>query len=441
MSTDDASGAATRVVAARVIDAVLHQGRSLKLTLVPALAGLRDPRDRALVEAIAFHALRHARRYRFVLGQWMDRPLPAREHLLEALLLAGLAQLDALALPAHAAVATTAEAARGLRKPAFVGLVNALLRRATRETLPTNPDPAIAQSCPDWLLARLRRDWPERWQDMLAASNEIAPVWLRVNAAATTRQACLQRLHAAGVGARAVAWPPHALCLDEGVAPTTLPGWDEGVMSVQDAAAQATVEALAPHAGERVLDLCCAPGGKTAALLESADIELLAIDDDAGRMRRVEATLERLHLRRRVRLRVADGADPAAWWDGRPFDAVLLDAPCSATGIIRRQPDIKWHRREADVAALTAIQDRLLDAAWRVLRPGGRLLYATCSILREENADRIAAFLARTPDAAERPLDPHFGQAAHPGWQRLPGDAGMDGFYYALLGKLSAPSG
>ncbi|MBS0193853.1 MAG: 16S rRNA (cytosine(967)-C(5))-methyltransferase RsmB [Proteobacteria bacterium] len=438
MTTVDSSGAGSRAVAARAIDAVLHDGRSLKAVLADALPTLPDPRDRALVEAICFQALRHARRYRFVLQQWMQRPLPAREHLLESLLLAGLAQLDALGLPAHAAVAATAEAARNVRKPAFVGLVNALLRRAAREPLPVSEDPAIAHSYPDWLIARLRADWPQQWQDVLAAGNTIAPMWLRVNAATISRDAYAQRLREAGIDVDVPTWPPEALRLDVGVATETLPGWSEGLVSVQDAAAQAAVAALALREGERVLDMCCAPGGKTAAMLETAAIDLLALDSDARRMRRVESALERLHLRRRVRLRVADASDVDAWWDGEPFDAVLLDAPCSATGIIRRQPDIKWHRRETDIAVLTAVQDRLLDAAWRVLRPGGRLLYATCSILREENAARIAAFLARTHDAIGQPLDECYGEPANPGRQRLPGAQGMDGFYYALLGKDSS---
>lgn len=435
MTANSGDGSASRVVAAQAIDAVLHEGRSLKAVLAQQLPAIADARDRALIEAICFHALRHARRYRFVLRQWLARPLPAREHRLEALLLAGLAQLDAMALPAHAAVAATAEAARGLRKPAFVGLVNALLRRATREPLPRSDDPAIAHSYPDWLLRRLRVDWPQQWSEVLPAGNAVAPMWLRVNTAAITRERYLQRLHETQIDAHAPDWPLAALRLDEGVAAENLPGWREGQVSVQDAAAQMAVAALDLRGGERVLDLCCAPGGKAAAMLETAAVELLAIDDDARRMRRVEDTLERLHFRRRARLRVADGGDVDAWWDGQPFAAVLLDAPCSATGIIRRQPDIKWHRREADLAALVATQDHLLDAAWRVLAPGGRLLYATCSILREENDQRIAAFLARTPDARELLLDARYGHEVAPGRQRLPGEAGMDGFYYARLVK------
>jgi 16S rRNA (cytosine967-C5)-methyltransferase len=438
MTAPIVKGAESRAAAARAIDAVLHDGRSLKAVLGEALAHVPDVRDRALVEAICFQALRHVRRYRFALAGWMDKPLPAREHLVESLLLAGLAQVDALAMPAHAAVSATAEAARLLRKPAFVGLVNALLRRATREALPTSDDPAIAHSYPAWLVARLRKDWPDDADAMLAAGNQIAPLWLRVNRRALDRAAYAQRLHAMDIAAHAPESPAQALRLDQGAAPEALPGWSEGEVSVQDAAAQLAVEALGPRDGERILDMCSAPGGKSAAMLEAADIELAALDNDAHRLTRVDAGLRRLRLRERATLSAADAADCATWWDGRPFDAVLLDAPCSATGIIRRQPDIKWHRRESDLAALATAQDRLLDAAWHVLRPGGRLLYATCSILRAENAERIAAFLARTDDAMEEPLDARFGHPAEPGRQRLPGEDGMDGFYYALVRKNEA---
>jgi 16S rRNA (cytosine967-C5)-methyltransferase len=428
-------GAAARAASARAIDAVLHDGRSLKAVLAESLKSIADVRDRALVEAICFHALRHLRRYRHALSQWMDKPLPAREHIVESLLLAGLAQLDALALPAHAAVSATAEAARLLRRPAFVGLVNALLRRAAREPWPTSDDPAIVHSYPDWLVARLSADWPEDIDALLAAGNRIAPLWLRVNARASDRATYAQTLHASDIASESPDWPAHAMRLDQGAAPERLPGWGEGMVSVQDAAAQLATAALAPRDGERVLDACSAPGGKSAAMLEVAEIVLTALDNDRERLARVDATLHRLQLRRHTTLQAADAADLDGWWRGEPFDAVLLDAPCSATGILRRQPDIKWHRRESDLVALTATQDRLLDALWRVVRPGGRLLYATCSLLRAENSERVAAFLARTSDATELPLDARYGRAANPGRQRMPGEDGMDGFYYALLGK------
>jgi 16S rRNA (cytosine967-C5)-methyltransferase len=427
-----------RAAAARALDAVLHDGRSLKSLLPQALAEFDDVRDRALLEAICFHALRHRRRYEHALSTWMPRPLPQREHLLRALLLVGLAQLDALALPAHAAVSVTAEAARLLERKPHVALVNALLRRATREAWPQLADPAIACSYPDWIVARLQRDWPQQWHAILEAGNAIAPTWLRVNARMATAPQYAERLHDAGIAATLPMFPAQALRLDSGIIAERLPGWNDGAVSVQDGAAQLAVEALAPQPGERVLDACAAPGGKSAHLLERAGaIALTAIDSDAARLLRVGETLRRLRLDDAVALRCADAAELDRWWDGVAFDAVLLDAPCSATGIIRRQPDIKWHRRESDLVALTMQQDRLLDALWRVLRPGGRMLYATCSILAEENAQRIDAFLMRTPDAEPQALDANHGQVSGAGRQRLPGDDGMDGFFYALLRKAT----
>ncbi len=431
------AGAAPRALAARILAAVLC-GRSLKAELAAKLPAIADARDRALVEAICFGALRARRRYEFALSRWMPRPLPAKDARIHALLLAGLAQLEAMRLPAHAAIAATAEAARVLDRPMHVGLVNALLRRATREPLPASDDPAIAHDHPDWLLAALRRDWPEDWPAIVSANRREAPLWLRVNAARIARDDYAQRLHDAGIAFRVARFPRAALMLERALPPSRLPGWDAGLVSVQDGAAQLAVEALDARPGERVLDACAAPGGKTAQLLEGAQgIDLVALDVDEARLARVRDTLTRLGLDARATLRAADAAAPAAWWDGRPFDAIVLDAPCSATGIVRRQPDILWHRRASDIAALVATQARLLDALWTMLKPGGRLLYATCSTLRDENDRQIAAFLTRTSDAEACALDARYGRSSGAGRQRLPGEDGMDGFFHALLRKSS----
>ena len=433
-----AAGAALRAQAARALIAVLVDGRSLKSVLAEVLPGIADIRDRALLEAICFSVLRHRRRYEFAISQWLAKPLPARDAATHMLLLSGLAQLDDLRLPAHAAVAATAEAARLIDRAPLVGLVNALLRRATREALPESDAQAVRSSHPDWLFEKLRADWPDAAEALLAANNQPGPVWLRVNAARTTRDDYAERLVAAGYGAIVPEFPEHAIRLDSPGAPQSLPGWRDGAVTVQDGAAQLAVTALALKADERVLDACAAPGGKAAQIAEIVGIHgtLLALDTDAGRLPRVRETLARLRLESpHVDLRAADAADTAAWWDGVAFDAILLDAPCSATGIIRRQPDIKWHRRAEDVPALVAQQARLLDALWPTLAPGGRLLYATCSVLKDENERQVVAFLARTPDAAPLPLDDRFGRAAGAGRQRLPGEDAMDGFFYALLAK------
>ncbi len=433
--TPGGAGVAVRALAARVLHAVAHEGRSLKAELNSALAQLEDPRDRALLEAICFAALRQRARYDAALRDWMQKPPGARDGELRCLLWAGFAQLDVLGLPAHAALSSTVEAARGLKRTHQAGLVNALLRRAQREGIPAG-DPA--QSWPAWLQARIRRDWGERAGAIFAGSAEAAPLWLRINRRHTDPLRYLERLRVEWPELQASTTPllDDGLRVDTPVAVILLPGFDEGWISVQDGSAQAVADALAPPRGSRVLDACAAPGGKAAHLLErDPELDLLALDIDARRMRRVKDNLARSGVT--ARTHVADAADVAAWWDGRPFDAVLLDAPCSATGVVRRQPDVLLHRRPEDVDTLVQTQGRLLEACWTVLRPGGALLYATCSILKDENERQIDAFLQRTSDArAEDPGDA-FGHVSGAGRQRLPGEQGMDGFFYARLRKAA----
>ncbi len=429
------SGAATRIVATQVLDAVLHRGRSLKTELSGALPKFPDPRDRALVEAICFTALRQRARYDAALAAWMPKPPGKRDGELRALLHAGFAQLDGLGLPPHAAVAETVEAARALQRSHQAGLVNALLRRAQRDGLPSG-DPDAAW--PDWLLQRLRRDWPQQIDAIVHASAQPGPLWLRVNRQLGTRAACVERLQASGIQTQVPDAPADALRIDTPVPVSALPGFADGEVSVQDGSAQWVADALSPAIGARVLDACAAPGGKAAHLLErDPTLQLIALDVDPARLAQVRATFARLAVGRAVQLHAADACELDAWWDGRPFDAILIDAPCSATGIVRRQPDILLHRRESDLAALLATQARLLDTLWTTLAPGGALLYATCSILVDENAGQVDAFLARTPDAIAEPLDARFGRVSGAGRQRLPGEDGMDGFFYARLGKAA----
>jgi len=427
------SGAASRVAAARVLDAVLHRGRSLKAELAAALPKLEDSRDRALVEAICFAALRQRARYDAALKAWIAKPLPKRDDELRALLHVGFAQVDALGLPAHAAVDATVEATRSLGRAHQAGMVNALLRRALREPL---PEAHPADAWPAWLRDRLRADWPEDYEALLAASATPAPTWLRVNPRLIARDAYAVKLHEAGIGSTAPDGFADALRVDGSLSVATLPGFAAGEVSVQDGAAQRVADALSPAPGARVFDACAAPGGKSAHLLErDRSLRLTAVDSDERRLRKVAETLARLQLDGDVTLRAADASKPDDWWDGVPFDAILLDAPCTATGIVRRQPDILLHRRKSDLAAVVELQARLLDAAWTMLRPGGVLLYATCSILKAENERQVADFLARTPDASADALDERFGRATGNGRQRLPGEDGMDGFFYARLTK------
>ncbi len=429
------SGVAPRLAAARVLAAVGDRGRSLKAELATALPGLEDVRDRALVEAICFAVLRRRPAYEAALAQWLQRPLPRRDAELVALLMAGFAQLDVLQLPAHAALSATVEAVRALGRPRQAGMVNALLRRAQREGF---PEVAADAAWPHWLRHQLRLDWGDRAASVFAASQLPAPLWLRVNRRQTSVPDYLARLAEAGLAGEADTALPDAVRLAQAVPVAQLPGFAEGRVSVQDGSAQQVADALPLAAGARVLDACAAPGGKSAHLLERhPGLQLTALDVDARRLQRLRQTLQRTGQDAGAVLKAADAGDLAAWWDGTPFDAVLLDAPCSATGIVRRQPDVLLHRRAEDIDALCALQARLLDATWRTLRPGGQLLYTTCSLLRRENADQVEAFLARHPDAAAAPLPEHFGHASGSGRQRLPGERDCDGFFYARLLKAS----
>ena len=424
-------GVETRVFAAKVLDAVIHNGRSLKAELAKVLPQLPDPRDRALLEAMCFAALRQRARYDAALKSWLQKPLGQKDGELRALLLAGFAQIDAMGLPAHAALSVTVEATRALGRPHQAGMVNALLRRGQREGF---PEADAAAAWPAWLRRKIVEDWGDHAAAIFEASARAAPLWLRVNRAKGTRDAYAMRLQAADIATATDATLTDALRIDAPVAVAALPGFDEGDASVQDGAAQLVADALSLAAGMRVLDACAAPGGKAAHLLErEPSLRLLALDVDARRLNRVRETLSRTHGV--ADFRVADASDVSAWWDGEPFDAVLLDAPCSATGIVRRQPDVLLHRTADDIVALAALQARLLDALWKTVKPGGVLLYATCSILKHENEHQVAAFLSRTPDARADLLDASYGHAAGPGRQRLPGEQGMDGFFYARLLK------
>lgn len=428
-----APGVATRVLAAKVLDAVVHNGRSLKAELAKALPQLADSRDRALLEAMCFSALRQRTRYDAALRLWLQKPLGEKDGELRALLLAGFAQIDAMGLPAHAALSVTVEAARALGRPHQAGMVNALLRRAQREGF---PETDASAAWPVWLRNKISLQWEVHAPAIFEASAHAAPLWLRVNRARCTRDAYAKRLQAAGIVVANEESLPDALRIDVPVAVTALPGFAEGDVSVQDGAAQKVADALSLTAGMRVLDACSAPGGKAAHLLErDPSLRLLALDVDCRRLGRVKETLARTGVE--AELKVADAANLDAWWDGSPFGAVLLDAPCSATGIVRRQPDVLLHRKPEDIVALAALQARLLDAVWKVLQPGGVMLYATCSILKEENEHQVAAFLSRTPDAGVDTLPANYGYPAGHGRQRLPGEQGMDGFFYARICKAN----
>jgi 16S rRNA (cytosine967-C5)-methyltransferase len=380
------------------------------------------------------------------LAALLDRPGAKQDPQVRALLLVGLYQLLHGATPEHAAVSETVEAARSLGKPRAAGLVNAVLRRLLREREAVlgraHAGRPARHAHPAWMLDAFARDWPERWEQIAAAGNEEPPMWLRVNARRGTRDAYRARLADAGLPSEPAAFAPEALRLGAPADVNALPGFADGEVSVQDAAAQLAPRFLGAQPGMRVLDACAAPGGKACHLLELVPgiAELVALELDAKRAARIESNLARLGLAARVV--VADAAAPQDWWDGKPFDRILLDVPCSGTGVIRRHPDIKLLRRPADIPRFAAQQARLLRAAWGVLAPGGRLVYASCSVLAAENAQVVAGLLAQEREAADvtesaRLLLPGAlpWQVAGPGCALPSGAAGADGFYYACLEK------
>lgn len=426
-----------RADAATVIAAVLD-GRSLKAVLGPAEHRTADPRDRALLHAIVLGAVRGVLHWRAALRILLQAPLPARARVVEAALIAAFAQIDEMGLPAHAVVDETVAAVRLLRLPGYAGLTNAVLRRWLRErdaiAAVIATDDEGRHRHPAWLLARLRSDWPQDWPAIVAAGNTAAPMWLRVNPQRTTVVDYQALLAAIDVDAQPCASLPQALRLTVAVPVARLPRFQDGWVSVQDGAAQYAAELLAPEPGHRVLDACAAPGGKTAHLIErSSAIDVTAIDIEPGRLARVEENLGRLGLR--ATLATGDIGVPATWWDGAPFDRILLDAPCSATGILRRQPDVRLHRRATDIVTLASQQRRLLESLWPLLARGGRLLFAVCSVLREESDGVLAPFLAAHDDASTLPLDIPAARPLDTATQLLPGEHDMDGFAYALLAK------
>ncbi|MDO8704897.1 MAG: 16S rRNA (cytosine(967)-C(5))-methyltransferase RsmB [Sulfuricaulis sp.] len=430
-----------RAVAAKVVTEVIVHARYLDAALVESLDAL-PPTQRhaaALIQEMAYGVLRWFHQLEAIAALWLAKPLKEKDQDIHALLLVGLYQLRHMRVARHAAVTETVDAATALKKPWAKNLLNACLRSYLRETERAQAtiaaQPAARFSHPDWLLAEIRRDWPDDWERILAANNERPPMVLRVNRRRQTRAHYLARLAQAGIAAKPLPLTETAVMLETPVPVSELPGFGQGEVSVQDAAAQFAAVLLDAHAGERVLDACAAPGGKTGHLLEHTPglVELVALDREPARVALIEQNLARLSLM--AQTITGDAAHPAGWWDGRPFDRLLVDVPCSATGVIRRHPDIKLRRRPEDLPKLIATQAQILDGLWPLLKPGGKLLYVTCSMLPTENEKQVESFLARHADAKEVALPMNAGRARSRGWQVLPGEADMDGFYYACIGK------
>lgn len=439
------TGAASRAAAAVALQQVLVEQRSLNQALPDACKrfSVADA-DKPLVQAICFGVLRELPSLQWLLSQLLDKPLKKKASVVHYLLLAGIYQLRHMRTAAYGAVSASVDSCPLLRQNSLKGLVNANLRRYQREQsvleekLSAQGDTTFNH--PGWLLRRLRQHYPTQWQDIVSANQQHPPMWLRVNQrhhSAAAYQALLQQTgqqtrQQAGIEARTEPSLPQALCLNTACDVSQLPGFEQGWVSVQDAAAQYAAGMLELSDGQRVLDACAAPGGKSAHILETADVALTALDIDPVRLERIEQTLSRLSLN--AALITADAAD-AGWWDGTLFDRILVDAPCSATGVIRRHPDIAWLRRDSDIENLVSTQADILDNLWPMLRPGGMLVYATCSVLNDENSAQIARFVQRHPDAKSVPTGP---QQSTQGWQLLPQPEGHDGFFYARLRKTVA---
>ncbi|MEL6869763.1 MAG: 16S rRNA (cytosine(967)-C(5))-methyltransferase RsmB [Pseudomonadota bacterium] len=436
---------ATRAAAARAVVSVLGNGRSLDAALAAQRERLQAS-SYALQASLCYGVLRHRSALEWMLSKLMRKPLPAREGEVQALLMCGIFELWQLSTPAHAAVAETVGATAVLQRKGLRGLCNGVLRAFMRqrdalvaEWADAPLSTAIRSSHPKWFVDAVQNDWPEHWRAILDANNTQAPMWLRVNPRQTTADRYAEQLQAAtGITAHTHPDAPEALLLSEPVGVTALPGFDDGQVSVQDLAPQLVAHYLDAAPGMRVLDACAAPGGKAAHLQELADnqLELTALDIDGRRLQRVRETFDRLQLD--ADLQVADASQPDDWWDGRRYERIVIDAPCTATGVIRRHPDIKWLRRESDVAAMAARQLALLHALWPMLTDDGCLLFATCSVLRAENHAVVSAFCDSTDGAYvsnELRSDNRSGLMRQERWglSVLPGESAADGFFISRI--------
>ncbi|MCL1140730.1 16S rRNA (cytosine(967)-C(5))-methyltransferase RsmB [Shewanella pneumatophori] len=422
-----------RALAAKVVFQVLEKGISLSVALPEQQKNLDNGKDKALLAELCYGVMRYLPQLDKQVSDCMSKQMKGKQRIVHQLLLVGCYQLYFTRIPSHAAISETAEACRQLKFEGLVKVVNGVLRNIQRQEKPLSTDnDTLAYNTPAWIIKRLKEAYPDNWQNVIEQSHERPPMWLRNNQQSQTRETYLQAL--AGLDIEAEAGnSPDSILLSSPRDVMQLPGFETGAASVQDGAAQWAATLLAPQGSELVLDACAAPGGKSCHLLELApEIKLVAVDFDAKRLERVQQNLDRLSLN--AELVHGDAADIDSWWQGDKFDRILLDAPCSATGVIRRHPDIKWLRKNNDIEELAQLQSKIFDHCWKWLKPGGTLLYATCSILPQENKDQVSAFLARTPDATLVPIE----EQANPsdiGWQIVPGQNSMDGFYYARLVK------
>ncbi|MBG5929662.1 16S rRNA (cytosine(967)-C(5))-methyltransferase RsmB [Providencia rettgeri] len=418
-----------RSIAATAIFQVLDNGQSLS-TVLPDLQRNINDKDKALLQEICFGVLRYLPKLEWFISQLMEKPLTGKQRTLHYLIMVGIYQLLYTRIPPHAALAETVDGAVALKKPQLKGLINGVLRSFQRQQVQLEERIANNTSQylhPSWLLKRLQTAYPEDWQSIIEANNQRPPMWLRVNSQHHTTAQYLNLLEQSEITAHLHPSHPNAIRLDEPTAVSRLPGFEDGWSTVQDVSAQGCAELLEPQNGESILDLCAAPGGKTTHILELAPrANVIAVDIDEYRLKRVKENL--IRLKQHAVVIQGDGTQPEKWAKDQQFDRILLDAPCSATGVIRRHPDIKWLRRDSDINELAQLQAQILEAIWPYLKPGGTLLYATCSIMPEENGKQIQNFLSKHNDAS-------LNDGTDAGLQVLPSTNGGDGFFYARLVK------
>jgi 16S rRNA (cytosine967-C5)-methyltransferase len=435
----------SRLAVVKILLQVTQHGRNLP-DAIAKYTDNTEENDRPLIQAMSYGVIRLLPRLEYIADQLISKPLKTKDYDVVLLILSGLYQLIEMRIPDHAAVSETVKVTKGLKKPWAKNLVNAILRNYQRqaETLTKQiKNNEVAEFAhPQWWLNIIKKNWLEekRWQQILQANNQNPPMTLRVNTGHIKREDYLKLLEQNKITATAAKHSPDAIYLDKPVSVNSLPLFAEGKVSVQDEAAQLAAILLDPQKADRILDACAAPGGKTIHLLErEPEIDLLALDIEESRLERVQENLDRTQLK--AQLLAANAFEPDTWWDKKPFDRILLDAPCSASGVIRRHPDIKLLRHKNDIPKLVQDQEQILSALWPLLKSGGMLLYATCSVLAEENTLQIQHFLQQHADAELQPINSDWGQQQIAGKQILPGEGGkngengMDGFFYALIQK------
>ena len=428
-----------RLVCAKVIAEVINNRKHVDHALSAYLDALKNPRDKRLARELCYGTLRWYPRLSFIASRLLRKPFKSKDMDVFGLVCSGLYQMNYLRIPDHAAISATVEAARALGKSWACDLINAVLRRYQRERTSVdntiNSSEEALYSHPQWMIALFRDEWPDVWREILQANNEYPPLQLRVNPLRQTRAAYLHTLESAGIEATPDELTATGITLSNPVNVEDIPGFLSGEVSVQDYGAQLAAILLDTAPGQRVLDACAAPGGKTGHILERTPgiEELVAVEMDVARLDRVRENIDRLGLK--ASLVHADVSQIDSWWDGRPFDRILLDAPCSASGVIRRHPDIKLLRTPEQIPLFTLTQSKLLDAVWPLLKPGGKLLYSTCSIIHSESDDQIATFARKYDDTEVASITAEWGTGSQCGRYLLPGQGQTDGFYYALVGK------